>query len=78
MLLLKDFMMAEKIKILLTKSKMNVVQLAKLMDTSPQNLYNQLSRDNFAEKQLQEIADITGAKLEINFVIERNGETERI
>lgn len=71
-------MMAEKIKILLTKSKMNVVQLAKAMDTSPQNLYNQLSRDNFSEKQLQEIAEITGTELEINFVIKRDGKEERI
>ena len=71
-------MMAEKIKILLIKTKMNVVQLAKAKNTSPQNMYNKLSRDNFTIKELQEIADITGAKLEINFVIERDGETERI
>ena len=71
-------MMAEKIKILLIKTKMNVVQLAKAKDTSSQNMYNKLSRDNFTVKELQEIADITGAELEISFIIKRDGKTERI
>ncbi len=71
-------MMEEKIKILLIKTKMNVSQLAKAMETSPQNLYNKLSRDNFSEKDLREIADITGAELEINFVISKDGKTEKI
>lgn len=71
-------MMAEKIKILLIKTGMNVVQLAKAKETSSQNIYNKLSRDNFTVKELQEIADITGAELEINFVIKRNGKKEQI
>lgn len=71
-------MMAEKIRILLIKSKMNVVQLAEAKKTSSQNLYNKLSRDNFTVKELREIADIAGAKLEINFIIERDGQIERI
>jgi hypothetical protein len=71
-------MMAEKIKILLIKTKMNVVQLAKAKNTSSQNIYNKLSRDNFTVKELQEIAEITGAELEINFIIKRDGKEERI
>lgn len=71
-------MMAEKIKILLLKTGMNVVQLAKAKDTSSQNIYNKLSRDNFTVKELQEIADITSAELEINFIIKRDSKTERI
>jgi hypothetical protein len=71
-------MMAEKIKILLLKTGMNVVQLAKALESSSQNLYNQLPRDNFSEKQLQEIADAAGAELEIKFVIRRAGKSERI
>lgn len=71
-------MMAEKIKILLIKTKMNVVQLAKAKNTSSQNIYNKLSRDNFTVKELLEIAEITGAELEINFVIKRDGKEERI
>lgn len=71
-------MMAEKIKILLLKTKMNVVQLAKAKNTSSQNIYNKLSRDNFTVNELKEIAKITGAELEINFVIKRDGKEERI
>lgn len=70
--------MAEKIKILLIKTGMNVVQLAKAKETSSQNMYNKLSRDNFTIKELQEIAQITGAELEIYFVIYRNGKKVRI
>ncbi len=71
-------MMAEKIKILLIKTGMNVVQLAKAKETSSQNMYNKLARDNFTIKELQEIAKITGSELEINFVLYRNGKKERI
>lgn len=71
-------MMTEKIKILLIKTGMNVVQLAKAKNTSSQNMYNKLSRDNFTVKELQEIAELAGAELEIHFVLKRNGKTERI
>ena len=66
-------MMSEKIRKLLKKKGWSVVDLAKAEDTGSQNLYNKLSRDNFSEKELQEIADILEVKLEINFVLE-NGE----
>lgn len=71
-------MMTEKIKALLKVVNMNVVQLAKESKTSSQNLYNKLSRDNFSEKELQEIADITGAELEINFIIKVGNKTIKI
>ncbi|WP_206457875.1 transcriptional regulator [Anaerovorax sp. IOR16] len=61
-------MMAEKIKILLIKNKLSVADLAKAQSTTPQNLYNKFKRDNFSEQELREIAEILGAKLEINFV----------
>lgn len=67
-------MMSEKIKILLLKNKMSVVDLAKESGTSAQNFYNKLARDNFSEKELQEIADIVGCKLEIKFIT-KNGES---
>lgn len=71
-------MMAEKIKILLVKTNMNVVQLAKAKGTTSQNLYNKLSRDNFNVNELQEIAELTGAEFEINFVIKKDNKIERI
>ena len=68
-------MMAEKIKIMLLKEKCPVASLAKAMGCTPQNLYNKLKRDNFSEHELQYIAKIMKAKLEINFI---TGKGEKI
>ncbi|MGN0710739.1 MAG: hypothetical protein ACI4LO_03175 [Anaerovoracaceae bacterium] len=65
--------LAEKIRILLLKEKMTVVDLAKATDSSSQNWYNKLSRDNFTEDDLIKIAKATNSVVEINFVRE-NGE----
>lgn len=65
--------LAEKIRILLLKEKMTVVGLAKATDSSSQNWYNKLSRDNFTEDDLIKIAKATNSVVEINFVRE-NGE----
>lgn len=66
--------MSEKIKILLLKHKMSVAELARKNGTSAQNFYNKLARDNFSEKELQEIADIVECNLEIKFIT-KNGES---
>lgn len=42
--------MTEKIKILLVKKEMSAAKLAAQLETSPQNLYNKLKRDNFSER----------------------------
>lgn len=65
--------MSEKIRILLIKKNSNVVDLAKRLDTQPQNLYNKLSRDNFSEKDLQEIAKVLDVRYEGFFFLE-NGD----
>lgn len=61
-------MMRKKIEVLLAANEMNVVDLAKCLGTSPQNLYNKLSRDNFKVKDLEDIAMATGSDLVIRFV----------
>lgn len=61
-------MMKKKIEVLLAANDMNVVDLAKCLGTSSQNLYNKLSRDNFKVKDLVEIAEAADSKLEICFV----------
>lgn len=66
-------MMAEKIKVLLVKKGISAVDLAKLLDVTPQNLYNKFKRDNFSEKELAEIAKVLNVKFEANFILE-NGE----
>ena len=61
---------ATKIKMLLAAKGMNMKGLAELLNTSQPNLSNKIKRENFSEKELQEIAEALGAKVEINFVLE--------
>ena len=61
-------MMTEKIKMLCVKKHISAAQLAELLGSSSANLYNKFKRDNFTEKELKSIADVTGCKLEINFI----------
>ena len=48
--------MSLKIRILLLEKKMTVKELAEKIGTNGNNLSNKLSRDNFSEKELHEIA----------------------
>lgn len=66
-------MMGTKIKMVLVKKGMNVVQLAELLGTTPQNLYKKFKRDNFSEKELLEIANVLEIKFEGFFFLE-NGD----
>ena len=67
-------MISDKIKILLIKRKMTMQELAYKLDTSPQNLSNKISRDNFSEKELLTIARELGCNLDITFTISETGE----
>lgn len=49
--------MSEKIRIALVKRKMAITELAANLGTSQSNLSNKLKRDNFNEKELNQIAD---------------------
>lgn len=67
--------MSEKIRILLIKKgNMSITDLAKLLDTSPQNLSGKIKRDNFSEKELQEIAHVLNCEYKSSFVIKETGE----
>lgn len=66
--------MAEKVRILLVKRKITVTDLAKRLGMSQSNLSNKLSRDNFNEKELQEIAEALNCDLDINFTLRDTGE----
>ena len=48
--------MGEKIKIVLKRRGMTIAQLAELTGQTRQNLSNKLTRDNFTEKEIAEIA----------------------
>lgn len=66
--------MTEKIKIMLVKRKMSAVDLAKILKCSPTNIYNKLKRDNFSEKELNQIADILNCDFKGTFVMRDTGE----
>lgn len=66
--------MAEKVRILLVKRKITVTDLAKRLGMSQSNLSNKLSRDNFNEKELQEIAEALNCDLDIGFTLRDTSE----
>ena len=66
--------MAEKIKIMLIKRKMSAVDLSKILDCTPTNVYNKLKRDNFSEKELKQIANILNCDFKGTFVMRDTGE----
>lgn len=61
--------MSKKIKQLLIEKDTSITALAKLLGTKPQNLTNKLSRDNFNERDLQEIAKVLNCEYEAKFII---------
>lgn len=61
-------MLAEKIKIVMLKQKVNVKELAKRLNTSSSNITNKFKRDNFSEKELVEIAAALDCDLKVDFV----------
>ncbi len=63
-------MMGTKIKMVLVKKGMNVVQLAELLGTTPQNLYKKFKRGNFSEQELIDIARVLEVKYEGIFTLD--------
>ena len=66
--------MAEKIKIILGRRNMTLAQLADQIGQSRQNLSNKMSRDNFSEKELYEIAKALDCSYQAQFVMNDTGE----
>jgi len=61
--------MTEEIRILLVKSgNISESELARRMETSPQNLHNKMKRDNFTVKDLEDIAKALDCTLDIKFI----------
>ena len=54
---------------MLVKRKMSTVDLAKVLECSPTNIYNNLKRDNFSEKELKQIADILNCDFKGSFIM---------
>lgn len=67
--------MAEKIRILLIKrGNISEAELARRINTTPQNFNSKMKRDNFTEKDLQEIASVLNCSYKATFVLNDTGE----
>lgn len=64
----------EKIKFAMIKRNMKTPQLAESLNTSTANLYQKFKRDNFSERELEEIGDILNCDLIIEFRLRDTGE----
>lgn len=64
----------EKIKIILKRRDMTLGGLAEKTGQSRQNLSNKLSRDNFTEKEIAEIASALNCSYNIEFIMCDTGE----
>lgn len=65
----------EKIKIILNRRNMTLTQLAEKTNQSRQNISNKMTRDNFNEKEIKEIAKALNCTFEATFVMNDSGET---
>jgi len=66
--------MGEKIKIVLKRRGMTMGDLAEKTGQTRQNLSNKMSRDNFSEKELREIAEALDCEWEAYLVMKDSGE----
>ena len=66
--------MGEKIKVILGRKNMTLAQLAEKIGQSRQNLSNKMSRNNFSEKELHEIAKALDCSYNAYFVMCDTGE----
>jgi transcriptional regulator with XRE-family HTH domain len=64
----------EKIKVILGRRKMTLSDLAEKTKQSRPNISNKMSRDNFSEKELKEIAVVLDCTFEIIFKMKDTGE----
>lgn len=61
---------AEKIRIILKRKGMTLAQLSEALGQSRQNFSQKMTRDNFGEQELKDIADKLGVKYESYFLLD--------
>ena len=64
----------EKIKVILKRRGLTLVELSKKIGQSQSNLSNKLNRDNFSEKEIKEIASVLDCTFETIFKMNDTGE----
>lgn len=65
---MNELTISEKIKILLKRQGITAKELAARLGTTPQNLQNKLTRDNFKFNDIVDIAAALGVKFVYDFV----------
>lgn len=65
--------MGEKLRVLLKRKNVTIVELSRKIGTSNQNLANKFKRDNFSTKELVEIAEALGCEFE-GYFVDKNGD----
>lgn len=66
--------MTEKIKIALIKRSLSITELAKALGTTSQNISGKFKRDNFSEKEINQIAEVLNCDLIIKLKMRDTGE----
>ncbi|MFR3656666.1 MAG: helix-turn-helix domain-containing protein [Eisenbergiella sp.] len=56
------------VKKLLLDSNINTVELARRLGCGTANIYNKYKRNNFSLNEIEEIADVCGYEVKINFI----------
>lgn len=65
--------MGEKIRILLKRNNVTIVELSKRLKTTNQNMANKFKRDNFSVNELEAIAKALDCEFE-GYFVDKNGE----
>lgn len=65
--------MTEKIRIALIKRNMSVSELAVILKCTPQNLSAKFRRNNFCEKDLEDIANALDCHFDAHFIDKHTG-----
>ena len=60
--------MGEKIRIILKRKNITILELSNRLGTTNQNMANKLKRDNFSTKELDQIAKVLDCEFEGCFV----------
>ena len=60
---------SDQIKVLCVRSGISLAELARRLNTSPQSFSGKLKRESFTISDLNEIAKVSGATFDYNFVL---------
>ncbi|GAU79577.1 helix-turn-helix transcriptional regulator [Fusibacter sp. 3D3] len=65
--------MGEKLRIILKRKNVTIIELSKRLGTTNQNMANKLKRDNFSIEELEAIAEALDCEFE-GYFVDKTGE----